>query len=105
MKKLLVLAISLFLALPFSVEAQKMKVKEKKNYVKMKPKEPTYTREVSPGPDYTYIREDWTWDPATNTWTWYGNRWMQAPATGQHYVPGHWMKTSSGWYWQEGYWK
>jgi hypothetical protein len=104
MKKILLFVLSFWILAPVNMDAQ-MKVKQKKHYVKMKPKAPKYTKVVAPSADYVYIKEDWTWNPATNTWEWYGNRWVQAPAAEQKWIPGHWRKTSYGWVWQEGYWK
>ena len=104
MKKILLVALCLSLGAPVLTHAQD-KIKIKKHWVKMKPAAPTYTRVVSPGDNYYYIKEDWTWNPTTSTWDWYGNRWVETPATTRTYVPGHWMQTSDGWNWVDGYWK
>lgn len=75
-------------------------------YVKVKPGKPRYTRPASPGRDYVYIEEDWNWNPNTNSWVWYGNRWVPAPRPQVSvWVPGTWVKVSSGWAWQPGRWR
>jgi hypothetical protein len=106
MKKILLMALCFSLAAPLIADAQTdVKIKEKGHYVKMKPKSPTYTRVVAPADNYVYIKEDWTWNPSTSTWEWYGNRWMEPAQPRQVWVPGHWMNTSDGWEWVAGYWK
>lgn len=104
MKKILLVALCLSLGAPMIASAQD-KVKVKKHWIKVKPAPPTYSQSSSPGRTYYYIKEDWTWNPTTNTWDWYGNRWIETPATTPTYVPGHWMQTSEGWSWVDGYWK
>lgn len=103
MKKILLLVLGLSLTAPAITIAQE-KVKIKKHEVKMKPKAPKYTKVVSPGTTYVYINDDWTWDDGTSTWVWNGNRWVVPPAS-QHWIPGHWSRTSNGWEWTPGYWK
>ena len=107
MKKLILLLLGLTLAAPASTFAQTdAKVKVKDNKVKIKPKEPKFTRAASPGKDYTYVREDWTWNPTTMTWDWNGNRWVQATEPKQQWMPGRWIKnTDDTWSRVEGYWK
>jgi len=108
MKKLLLIALSLCLSAPVPVNAQTMrkeKIKEGKHVVKEKPMAPTYTRSVSPGSNYLYVEEDWTWSPGSNTWTWNGNRWIAPTVVNKTWVPGHWVNTGDGWTWIEGYWK
>lgn len=82
-----------------------MKVKEKKHYVKIKPKTPAYSKAASPGTTYMYVQDDWTWNPTTNTWDWNGNRWVERPKVNETWVPGHWTNTTDGWMWVEGHWK
>jgi hypothetical protein len=108
MKKLLLIGLCLCLGGPLAFQAearQKEKVKYKKHYVKQKLKAPEYTAAASPGEGYTYIREDWSWNPNTSTWEWNGNRWVTAPQPTQKWMPGHWRRTSTGWTWVDGYWK
>jgi hypothetical protein len=93
--------------LSFDAQAKnkKSKVKYNKHYVKTRLYAPTYTAAPSPGPGYTYIRDDWSWNPNTSTWDWNGNRWVATTPEAKTWVPGHWAKSASGWYWVEGYWK
>ena len=42
-----------------------VKVKHKKHYVKIKPKEPKFKKVPMPGRNYVYVREDWRWNEAT----------------------------------------
>jgi hypothetical protein len=107
MKKLIIVSLSLCLIGPLTLQAQdnQMKVKVKKHYVKTKIKNPKYTKMASPGNDYVYIDQDWTWNTNTNSWDWNGNRWVTAPQPSQTWVPGHWLHTSMGWTWIDGYWK
>ena len=104
MKKILLLALCIGLGAPLPVDGQ-VKVKHKKHYVKIKPKEPKFKKVPMPGRNYVYVREDWRWNEATNTWDWYGNRWVETPAPRQVWIPGRWVKSGDGWVWAEGYWK
>lgn len=104
MKKVLLLAAFFSFGMPVFSDAQ-VKVKAKGHWVKVKPKAPKYTRVTSPGTNYTYVKEDWTWNTSTNTWDWNGNRWVEVPATSKTWVPGHWAHTSDGWDWIEGHWR
>ncbi|MCD6012768.1 MAG: repeat (2 copies) [Flavipsychrobacter sp.] len=103
MKKVLLLVLGLGLVAPSVVSAQ-VKVKEKVHYVKVKPRVPKYTKVVSPGANYVYVREDWTWDEGTSQWTWEGNRWVELQPA-KTWVEGRWTNTPDGWMWVEGYWK
>jgi hypothetical protein len=104
MRKVLLLILGLLIASP-ALYAQDVKIKVKKHSVKIKPKSPKYEQAAAPGENYVYVREDWTWDQGKSTWQWNGNRWVQVPAEGQHYVPGRWVRTEEGWEWQDGFWK
>ena len=75
------------------------------HHVKMKPSRPRYTRPASPGRDYVYVEEDWTWSPASNTWVWYGNRWVPIARPQAVWVPGRWVNVSYGWTWRGGSWR
>lgn len=103
MKKILLLAACLSMGFPAFTDAQ-TKVKDKGHYVKMKPKTPKYTRVTSPGTNYTYVKEDWTWNTTTSAWDWNGNRYVEV-TTGKTWVPGHWVHSSMGYDWVEGYWR
>ncbi|MCW3122347.1 MAG: hypothetical protein JWQ38_1839 [Flavipsychrobacter sp.] len=104
MKKILLLLLSISLSTSSVVLAQD-KMKQKGHVVKVKPKSPRYTKIVSPGTNYVYINDDWTWNDETGQWTWNGNRWISPPQPTQHWVPGHWTNTDFGWEWTPGYWK
>jgi hypothetical protein len=107
MKTLLLAILCLCLGGPLTTYAFDKKMKHKYNghYVRVKMKSPHYTRVASPGNNYTYIKEDWTWNPSTNSWDWHGNRWETAPQPAQKWVPGHWRKVPGGWTWVDGHWR
>jgi len=104
MKKLILIALCLCLGAPMAANAQ-TKVKDEGNYIKVKHKVPKYTKAVSPGSNYNYIKEDWTWNPTTRDWDWNGNRWEVAPEPSKTWVSGHWKNDVNGWTWVEGHWK
>lgn len=114
MRKILLLVLGLTLSAPMITDAQPGKGNGKAkghgrghgkgHAVKVKPKAPKYTKVVSPGNNYVYVNEDWTWDPGANQWVWNGNRWVVVPAS-QTWVPGRWVSTRLGWDWVPGYWR
>ena len=100
------MGLCLCLGAPMITDAQqKVKVKDKGHYVKTKTKAPKYDRATSPGGDYVYIKDDYTWNENTRSWEWNGNRWVTPTQTGQTWVPGQWRRSTNGWTWVEGYWK
>jgi hypothetical protein len=108
MKKLFILGLSLCLVAPLTLQAHddpKTKTKLKGHYVKTKFKKPKYTKGTSPGDNYVYVDQDWTWNDATHTYDWNGNRWVERRQPTQKWVPGHWKHTAGGWTWVDGQWK
>ena len=85
--------------------------------VRRPPPAPVEVITVRPGPDYTWIRGDWTW--SGSDYVWVAGRWdrpvrpvvvegRRAEGHGRQqarWQDGRWKHVRGGWVWQPGHWK
>lgn len=74
-------------------------------YVVLENEPPADMEEVvsaCPGPDYCWIRGNWSWD---GRWIWRGGRWERRPHAEAVWVPGGWNRGGERWEFRAGYWR
>ncbi len=58
---------------------------------------------VAPGPEYVWVPGYYRW--SGREYVWVAGRYERPPRGHAHWVAGHWVHESRGWYFVEGHWR
>jgi hypothetical protein len=73
-------------------------------YIKEKPVYVQMTRPTSPGYDYVWLDDNWTYSRKNQTYTRQNGYWSK-PKANKNYKQGYWKTNKNGSHWVPGRWK